>query len=192
MRVKTSIFSRTSECKVVELPDVSDSEEGFIGEDIVGLAVDNNNNTYIVKTRAVRAADTGYPVYSFVLNTLDANYNVKHEGILHFLDVTQPRNGIYIAINKNDKIFMIQGVDGDRHVYQCDNTGQLIQKIEHSSHCLGRLRYLCLSPNSDIITTRDNTVYVFSEQGKLKSTASLPEGHWVSGLAFHKITCKIK
>ncbi|CAB3991605.1 Hypothetical predicted protein [Paramuricea clavata] len=78
------ISSKTAECKVVQLPD---SREGkVLKQYIVGLAVDNNNNVYVVVRLNTTCTENGV-VTNFVLHVLDENYHVKHDSCtLDFMD----------------------------------------------------------------------------------------------------------
>ncbi|CAB3991607.1 Hypothetical predicted protein [Paramuricea clavata] len=173
----------TGECKVVKLPD----PRGEVFEqDIVGLAVDNNNNVYVVALLTTHMENGN--VKSFVLHVLDENYHVKHDSrTLDFMEA----NGfclVSIAINKHNNIIMIKG--NDPHVYICDNTGMLQHKFEHDS---GWLPSLGISEQDKIITSSDNlgAMVTFSEEGNLKSTVKLPEGHEIFAVRYHYVICKI-
>ncbi|CAB3991606.1 uncharacterized protein LOC110247776 [Paramuricea clavata] len=83
---------------------------------------------------------------------------------------------------------MIKGEDP--HVYICDNTGMLQHKFEH--HSSWRLS-LGISEQDKIITLSDDgkAMVIFSEEGNLKSTVKLPEGHEIFGVAYHYAIRKI-
>ena len=176
------ISSKTGERKMVQLPDPRKGE--VITQRIKELAVDNNNNVYVVLlTTGTENGD----VTSFVLHVLDENYHVKHDPCtLDFVDT----NVIWmiIAINKSNNIIMIK--NEDPHVYICDNTGKLQHKFEHNS---GWLPSLNISEQDKIITSSRNrkAMVTFSEEGNLKSTVQLPEGHEISGVAYHYVIRKI-
>jgi hypothetical protein len=180
------ISYKTGECKMIKLPDTREGE--VLGQDIEGLAVDNNNNVYVVVLLTTRT-ENGH-VRNFVLHVLDENYHVKHDSCsLDFMDANL--HGfifVSIAINKSNNIIMIN--DKDPHVYICDNTGKLQHKFEHVSSGLPSLG---ISEQDKIITSsRDGKAMVtFSEEGNLKSTVKLPEGHAIYGVAYHYVIRKI-
>ena len=169
------IMNKTGESKVVKLPEPM-SEGKVIDQRVRGLAVDKNNNAYMVRYLETR----------YVLDVLDENYNVKQDSFrLEFLEVSN--HYVRIDINKNNNIIMIKG--GDPQVYVCDNTGKLKHKFERSSrYALG----LGICGQDEImISYNDRAVEIYSEEGNLKSTVKLPEGHNVCELAFHYVICKI-
>ena len=178
------ISYKTGECKMIKLPDPRKGE--VITQYIVGLAVDNNNNVYVVVLLTTRT-ENGY-VRNFVLHVLDENYHVKHDSCtLDFMDANV-LSLVRIAINKSNNIIMIK--DEDPHVYICDNTGTLQHKFEHDSSLTPSLS---ISEQDKIITSsgdRDAMV-TFSEEGNLKSTVKLPEGHEIYAVAYHYVIRKI-
>ena len=177
------ISSKTAECKVVKLPDPREGK--VITQYIVGLAVDNNNNVYVVAQLKTRTENGD--VRNFVLHVLDENYHVKHDSCtLDFMDASC--SFVSIAINKSNNIIMIKR--HNPHVYICDNTGTLQHKFEHDSGWQPSLR---ISEQDKIITSsRDGKAMVtFSEEGNLKSTVQLPEGHEIYGVAYHYVIRKI-
>jgi hypothetical protein len=177
------ISSKTGECKMIKLPDTREGE--VITQRIVGLAVDNNNNVYVVV--CLKTCTENGDVKNFVLHVLDENYHVKHDSCtLDFMDASF--NWVSIAINKSNNIIMIKG--GDPHVYICDNTGKLQHKFEHGS---GWLTSLSISGQDKIITSSRNlkAMVTFSEEGNLKSTVQLPEDHQIFGIAYHYVIRKI-
>jgi hypothetical protein len=177
------ISSKTGECKVVKLPDPKEVE--VIKQRIKGLAVDNNNNVYVVVLLITRTENRD--VKNVVLHVLDENYHVKHDSCtLDFMHASF--RFVSIAINKSNNIIMIK--DADPHVYICDNTGKLQHKFEHDS---SRLPSLSISEQDKIITSSDNdkAMVTFSEEGNLKSTVKLPEGHTIYAVAYHYLIRKI-
>ena len=178
------ISSKTGECKMVKLPDLRKVREVTM-QYIVGLAVDNNNNVYVV-VWLTTSTETG-DLTDFVLRVLDENYYVKHDSCtLDFMDVNV--SSVNIAINKSNNIIMIN--DEDPHVYICDNTGTLQHKFEYHS---GGLPSLSISGQDKIITSSGDlkAMVTFSEEGNLKSTVQLPEGHQIFGVAYHYVIRKI-
>ena len=183
----TVISKTAAESKVVKLPDPSEGKP--IEQGIVGLAVDKNNNVYVV--RWVKTRTENSDVKSYVLNVLDENHNVKHDCMCDFLQVTcTPLGNVHwvkIAINKNNNIIMIKG----DYLYVCDNVGQLKHKFE--PHTIGVTMGFAISNKDEImISSRDDkAVHFYSEEGNLKSTIELPEGHKIRGMAFHYVIRKI-
>jgi hypothetical protein len=94
---------------------------------------------------------------------------------------------VSIAINKNNNIIMIK--NKDPHVYIFDNTGTLQHKFEHDS---SGLPSLSITEQDKIITSSGNlkAMVTFSEEGNLKSTVKLPEGHQIFGVAYHYVIRK--
>ena len=181
------ISYKTGECKMIKLPGPC-REGKVIGQCIVGLAVDNNNNVYVVVRLRTRTENGA--VRNFVLHVLDENYHVKHDSCtLDFMDANvNIFSLVSIAINKSNNIIMIK--DEDSHVYICDNTGMLQHKFEHVS---SGLPSLSISEQDKIITSSGNlkAMVTFSEEGNLKSTVKLPEGHKIYGVAYHYVIRKI-
>jgi hypothetical protein len=177
------ISYKTGECKMIKLPDPRKGE--VIRHDIEGLAVDNNNNVYVVVWLTTRTGNGD--VTNLVLHVLDENYHVKHDPCtLDFVDANFSL--MIIAINKSNNIIMIN--DKDPHVYICDNTGKLQHKFEHV-FCWRPS--LSISEQDKIITSSDDgkAMVTFSEEGNLKSTVKLPQGHKIYGVAYHYIIRKI-
>ena len=177
------IISKAGESKVVNLPEPSEGK--VIKQHIAGLAVDKNNNVYVVRKFQTRTENGD--VESFVLDVLDENYNVKmNSRKLEYLQATRYYD-VMIAITKNNNIVMIQY--GDPQVYICDNSGKLKHKFQRGSRfpCLG----ICAQDEIMVSSDDDQTVEIYSEEGNLKSTIELPEGHLVNGVAFHYAIWKI-
>ena len=178
------IINKTGESKVVELHEASQVK--VIVENIAGLAVDKNNNVYVV--RWVRTSTGNGSVLSYVLTVLDENYNVKQDPRrLEFLEVSNYY--VKIAINKNNNIIMIKG--GDPQVYVCDNTGKLKHKFELRGSRYALSLSICGQGEIMISSGDDQAVHIYSGEGNPKSTIKLPEGHAVRELAFHYVICKI-
>jgi hypothetical protein len=180
------VISRTAaESKVIKLLDPGEGK--VIDQSIAGFAVDKNNNVYVIRWLKTRTENSD--VESYVLNVLDENYNVKHDCRLDFFQVTSlGYDTMEITINRNNNIIMIK--DGDSNVYVCDNVGQLKHKFK--SHTIGVTR-LSISNKDEIMISSpySTTVHFYSEEGNLKSTIKLPEGHEVVGMAFHHVIRKI-
>jgi hypothetical protein len=169
---------------MIKLPDPRKGE--VLEQYIKGLAVDNNNNVYVVALLTTRTENDD--VTNVVLHVLDENYHVKHDSCtLDFMDANV-LSLVSIAINKNNNIIMIK--EQDPHVYICDNTGKLQHKFEHYS-CF--MPSLYISEQDKIITSSGDleAMVTFSEEGNLKSTVKLPEGHQIFGVAYHYVIRKI-
>ena len=178
------IIWKRAESKVVKLPEPSEGK--VIRQYIVGLAVDKNNNIYVV--RWLKTSTENGKVESIVLDVLDENYNVKQDSRrLEYLEATKCYY-VKIAITKNNNIVMVRY--GDPQVYICDNTGKLKHKFERGSLDLRSLG-ICGQGEIMIPSDDDRAVEIYSEEGNLKSTIKLPEGHKVRGLEFHYVICKI-
>ena len=176
------LINKKGESKVVNLPSHGGN---VVAEIIDALAVDKDDNVYVVRYGEM-LTENGH-VISYVLDVLDENYNVKQDSRrLEFLK--EPLSDVEIAINKNNDIIMTKY--GDRQVYICDNTGKLKRKFERSSHSLP---ILGISGQDEIMISSkiDRAVEIYSEEGNLKSTIKLPEGHEAHGLTFHYVICKI-
>ena len=187
------VISRTAETKVVKLPD-SGEVKGFyqLAQGIAGLAVDKTNNVYVLRWLKTRT-NKGDDVESYVLNVLDENYNVKHVCRFDFFELTKPNFHVVwitLSINRNNNIIMIK--EDDSNVYVCDNVGQLKHKFE--PHTVGVSRLGISNKDEIMISSVDSTaVHLFSEEGNLKSTIKLPEGHkaYGYGTVFHCVIRKI-
>jgi hypothetical protein len=178
------IISKTGESKVVKLPEPSEGE--VIKQYIRGVAVDKNNNVYVVRWRKTRTKNGD--VKSYVLDVLDENYNVKQDSRkLEYLEATRCDYDVQIAINKNNNIVVIQ--NGNPQVYISDNTGKLKNKFERGSRYI-RVLGIC-GQNGIMISDDFQAVVIYSEEGNLKSTVKLPKGHEVHGSAFNYAICKI-
>ena len=180
-----AVISKTGEKKEVELP-ATYRECEIVDRNIAGVAVDKNNNVYIVeglKTRTVNGDERSL----YVLYILDANYNVKQEYKLDFLNTTT-RDSVSIAVKKNNDIVISKRKDSE--VFVCDDRGNLKHKFERKPHFLDRLS---ISNKNEIMIGPgdDNAVYIYSEEGNLKSTIKPPEGHWIYGMAFYFVFSKI-
>ena len=180
------IMNKTGESKVVKLPEPM-SEGKVIDQRVRGLAVDKNNNAYMV--RYLETCTENCDVKSYVLDVLDENYNVKQDSFrLEFLEASRIQHYVRIAINKNNNIIMMKR--GDLQVDVCDNTGKLKHKFKRGSRYALSLG-ICGQGEIMISSDDDRAVEIYSEEGNLKSIIKLPEGHKVRGLVFHYVICKI-
>ena len=180
------LINKKGKSKVVNLPSLYRSN--VVEVIIVALAVDNDDNVYVVRYLSKTHTENG-DVESYVLDVLDENYNVKQDS--RRLEFLKAKDYVEIVINKNNDIIM--NTYSDHQVYICDKTGKLKHKFERSSNFLpilgisGQDEVMILS--HDIM--RGRVVDIYSEEGNLKSTIKLPEGHEGRGLAFHYDICKI-
>ena len=180
------IMNKTGESKVVKLPEPS--KGSVINQRIKALAVDKDNNVYVVRCLATRTENGDVTRSKYVLTVLDDKYNEKQDPrTLEFLPEASDYY-VKIAINKNNNIIMTKF--DDFPVYICDNTGKLKHKFERG---LRFIRNFGISGQDEImIASHDSqAVEIYSEEGNLKSTIKLPEGHTIQGLAFHYVICKI-
>ena len=179
------VVSKRGETKLVKL-SVPTQDKVVKPQRIVDLAVDSNNNVYVVtwlQTRTKYNED----VEKYVLLVLDENYNEKHNCSLDFLGekfVFWFRTAV-TSINN-----LIMAKYSDNHVYVCDSTGKLKHKFEREC---GHLRSLNVSGENEVMILSDDirAVQIYSEEGMLKSTIELPESEEVVGLAYHNVICKI-
>ena len=146
-----------------------DEDGNEIEHDIRGVAVDEENNVYLI----VRYHKSG----DVVLYVFDEDCNdVKHRSKLNFL----PREVYFsLAVNKNKDVVMRGMYD---NLYVCDVTCQL--KYKFKPKC--RPWRIGVSENNEIIIgSLRNIVEIYTEEGNLKTTIKLPAGHVVRGVAFH-------
>ena len=185
------VISRTGERKVVNqflVPSREDKEGEVIKQEILGLALDQENNVHVVLYCETTSQNGNVDSHA-VLYILDEHCNrVKHKSELNFL----PKHKTYLrlAINKNNNIVMAPIMSRDRHVYVCDHTGQLKYKFEHE---ISALHYTSVSDNNEIMLTslHDDAVEIYTEEGNLKLKIELPAGHVVRGTSFHFVIRKI-
>jgi hypothetical protein len=183
------IISRIGERKVVyefSVPSTKDKKGEVIEEEILGLAVDQENNVYVVLYCETTSQNGNVDSHA-VLYILDEQCNrVKHKSELNFL----PKHKTYLRfdINKNNNIVMARVIFHDHHVYVCDHTGQLRYKFEHE---ISELFYMSVSDNNEIILASFSVVEIYTEEGNLKLKIELPAGHLVCGVVFHFVIRKI-
>ena len=182
-----TVISKTGERKKVELP-ATYRECEVVEQFIRAVAVDKNNNVYIVKWLKIRTVNSDEERLN-MLYILDVNYSVKQEHKLDFLEVKNKYDDVKIAINKNNDIVMSK--EGAPEVIVYDIRGNLKHKFKQES--LNRLRRLSISNKNEIMVSSKycRAVYIYSEEGNLKSTVNLPEGHWLCGMAFHFVYGKL-
>jgi hypothetical protein len=182
------IFSRTGESKVAyrfSVPSTENKEGEVIKQEIVGLAVDQENNVYVV-LYCVTTSQNGNVDSHAVLYILDEHCNrVKHKSEFDFLPKDKTR--LRLAINKNNNIVMAPLSD---RVYVCDHTGQLKYTFEHEKPAIC---YMSVSDNNEIMLAsyRGDAVEIYTEEGNVKFKIELPAGHVVGGMAFHFVIRKI-
>jgi hypothetical protein len=185
------IISRTGESKVVyqfSVPSTENKEEELIEQKIVGLAVDQENNVYVLN--CATTSQNGNVDSHAVLYILDEHCNrVKHKSEMNFL----PKHKTYLrlAINRNNNIVMTPANSGDHYMYVYDHTGQLRYKFEHK---ITDLHYMSVSDNNEIMLASyfGNAVQIYTEEGNLKLVIKLPSGgHVIRGVVFHFVIHKI-
>ena len=178
------IISRTGETKKVKLPDLKEFDN-VTEHSFEALAVGKNDKVYLLRGLKTQT-ESGY-AESCALSILDKKYNVIHTCLLDFLKITE--EGSKMAINKNNDIIISQA--DDPYVYICDDVGQLKHKFD-TMDSEGR-PILCISGKNEILISRDcsDEVQIYTEEGNLKSTITLPEAHNVLSVAFHHVMCKI-
>ncbi|CAB4013737.1 Hypothetical predicted protein [Paramuricea clavata] len=175
-------ISRTGERKVVNqfpVPSREDEEGEVMKQEILGLALDQENNVYVVLYCETTSQNGNVDSHA-VLYILDEHCNrVKHKSELNFL----PKHDTHLrlAINKNNNIVMTPMVLEDDHVYICDHTGQFKYKFEHE---ISILRYMSVSDNNEIMLTSyfGDAVHIYTEEGNLKLKIELPAGHVIRGI----------
>ena len=184
--ISVIVISKTGEKKEVELP-ATYRECEIVRQDNLGIAVDKNNNIYFaqwLKTRKVNGDEES----SYVLYILDANYNVKQEYKLDFLKGITGYY-VFIAVKMNNDIVITKECNSE--VFVCDDRGNLKHKFEQKPDFYYVRHSLSISNKNEILIGSGDAVYIYSEEGNLKSTIKLPEGHWIYGVAFHFVFSKI-
>ena len=181
---KITVIYGTGDCKNVIFPNTSESNEVKLYRK--SIAVDSNNNVYVVTWRKTHDKD-GRDKYGFVLYVSDENYNVKLVSDLNFLE-TEEYKDVKIAVDQNENLIII--TSWNNQVYVCDNTGKLKFQFGRDG---GVICSLDISNNNDIMIALDDhrTVKIYSKEGNLKSTIKVPEDHEVMEVAFHHATGKI-
>ena len=182
----TVIISKTGERREVKLP-ATYRECRIVEQYIRGVAVDKNNNIY-VGTHLIRRKANGIQEFLYLLYIMDENYNVKQECRFDFASAL---NGdrVRITVNKDNDIAMSQ-VLYSNEVFVCDDRGNLKHKFKRES---GWLPNLSISNKSEIMVPSGDAreVHIYSEDGNLRWTIKLPEGHDRRGVAFHFVFGKI-
>ena len=178
------VISKTVKAKVVKLSDAGGDK--VIEHFIKGLAIDKNNNVYIVRCVEIRT-EVG-DVKKYVLNVLDETYKAKHKRTLDFLEATG--HGIKLAINTDSDIIMTKNDYPD--VYVCDNSGNLKFTFKRDSVQMPRYAFAISDKNDIMISShRNKAVDIYTEGGNLKLVINLPVYHRVIGVAFNHIIRRI-
>ena len=183
-RNSVTVISKTGERKEIKLP-ATYRECKIVDQVNKGVAVDKNNNVYIVEELETRTVN-GDLESLYVLYILDGNYNVKQEYELDFLKGIT--NIVFIAVKMNNDILISKRRDSE--VFVCDDRGNLKHKFEREPHFWDSLT---ISNKNEIMTgsNNDNAVHIHSEEGNLKSIIKPPEGHEIRQVAFHFVFSKI-
>jgi hypothetical protein len=181
------VIPKTGEMRLVNLPERSEAD--FSGWFIAGLAFDKDDNLCLVRWIKTRTENGDWSA-SYKLCVLDGNYNIKSERTLDFLKSTDfVIKLVKVAINWENNLVMIAYLDP--YVYICDRDGTLKHKFERVNTTWPA--NLCISKQKDVIASAqdDKTLRIYSEEGDLKSTITVPEGHEIHGISFHHVICKI-
>ena len=183
-----TIISRTGKTKSASPVRVlwnEDKDGRKIKHEIASVAVDEENNVYLI---VFYYQENGYEKSEpdhVVLYVFDEHCNhVKLKSELNSLPKLSTKS-VRLAVNKNKDIVMI----GDDCIYVCDVTGQLKYKFKPKRSP----SFIGVSKNNEIIigSLGGNIVEIYTEEGNLKTTIKLPEGHEVRGVAFHFSISKI-
>ena len=178
------IYKTGKSKRVWEFSASTEDEENVIEQRIVNLAVDQENNVYIV-VYFKRTSETSVSLY-----VLDEHcFHVKHTSQLNFLPNLDET--LSLAINKNNNIVMVSIYHAPTPVYVCDKTGRLKYKFALSYP----YRQLCCAgiPDNEIVLTslEGDALEIYTEKGIRKLEIKLPAGHEVRGAVFHFVICKI-
>ncbi len=184
-RDNISVIYKTGKGKQVwELSASTENEENVIEQRIAGLAVDEENNVYVV---VYFKKTSGTSLSLYVLN--EHCFHVKHTSQLNFVENVDDIIRVSLAINKNN-IVMVP--DSEPQVYVCDHTGQL--KYKFGDHIIPSRVSCCASvpDNEMMLVPIEGDVKIYTEQGNLKLKIKLPAAsHLVLGAAFHFVLRKI-
>ena len=165
------------------LPKEDTEASGF---DVCAMASDVEDNVYIV-TMSKQTHNS----YCYKLFVYDTNGKIKQQSPLEFLNGSYIQQGSFnAAVNKDKNIIISCKVLDERRIFVCDNSGQL----KYTFPVEYWIEYLSISHKNEIITAKyeGDTVYIYTEEGELKQTFKVPEGHKVlGGVAFDHINEKI-
>ena len=181
------VISRTGDTvTTITLPDPKEGEVSELHQYTAEVAVDENNNVYLV--RWLKTTTETSEVNNYVLYVLDENYDVKHDYSLDLLDASV-HGWIKLFINKDNIVIIKQN---DPHVYVCNQDGRLKYQFETNA-CMPPI--LAVTPKGEIIVrlsvSDPRTVRIYTNEGTIKSTILIPEGHSVRGVAFQYLRYKI-
>ncbi|CAB4014087.1 Hypothetical predicted protein [Paramuricea clavata] len=183
---KITVIYSTGESKDFTLP--VPTEINAVTQRSMDIAVDSNDNVYVVTALTTPNKCGIFYKTEFVLHAFDENYNIKHVSVLDFIS-GELGQYVNIAVDKNQNVIMLTYCDDE--VYICENTGKLKFQFKRDGYDL--VHSLSISNNNDILTVSDDgrAVQIYSTEGNLKSTIKVPEGHKVVQVAFHDGICKI-
>ena len=188
------LISRTGESKVVNqfsVPTTEVKEREDFKQEILGLAVDQENNVYVL-LYCEATSQNGNVDSLVVLCILDEHCDrVKHKRELNFLPKHKRHDlRLSLDINKNNNIVMTPTKSDDHHVYVCDHIGQLRNKFQHE---ITDLHYMSVSDNNEIMLASflGDAVEIYTEEGNPKLKLELPAGHMICGTSFHFVIRKI-
>ncbi len=182
-RDNISVIYKTGKGKQVwELSASTENEENVIEQRIAGLAVDEENNVYVV---VYFKKTSGTSLLLYVLD--DYCFHVKHTSQLNFVENVDDIIIVSLAINKNNNIV----IHIAPHVYVCDQTGQL--KYKFGEDIPSGVDSCTSVPDNEIMLApiTGDAVEIYTEEGNLKLKIKLPEFHVIMGAAFHFVLRKI-
>ena len=183
-RDNISVIYKTGKSKQVwELSASTEDEENVIEQWIAGLAVDEENNVYVVVCFKKTSGT------SLLLYVLDGHcFHVKHTSELNFVENADDINTNSLAINKNNNIV----IHIAPRVYVCDQTGQL--KYKFGENIPSRVSCYTSFPDNEImlVLIEGDAAEIYTEEGNLKLRLKLPAaGLQIMGAAFHFVLRKI-
>ena len=172
-------FSASAEDEEIE------ENEKVIEQRIVGLAVDEENNVYVV---VYLKKTSGTSLLLYVLD--DYCFHVKHTSQLNFVENVDDIITILLAINKNNNIVMVPKKDINARVYVCDQSGQL--KYKFGVNIPSGVKHCASVPDNEImlVPIKGDAAEIYTEEGNLKLNIELPPGR-ICGAAFHFVLRKI-
>ena len=177
------VISRTGKSKLVVSSDLG--EDNVIRHSIEALAVDNNDNIYVIKCLV-----SDVDVKTYVLYIFDSTYQVKHRCRLDFLEASVKM--VKMAINNTNDIIIIKS-DIPNTIYVCDNAGQMKFKFQRDSYQSPWISISICNENDIIISgaVRKRAIHIHTNEGKLKKVINLPVGYKVVGVTFYHLISKI-
>ncbi len=175
--------------KFCSFPEEDEKKPGF---SIDCMTIDANDNLYIIteNQQSQNKQRLDYMLYIF-----DSCGVLKHKCLLGF---TNPHWVSYdrwsIAVNRLGQIVMNKAKD--KQIYIFNTNGQLLREFpeERAEYgLLGSIVYLTSSNTNEIIAVKyyQNTVFVYTLEGKYNRIFQPPKGHTMAGIYFNHITKSI-